>query len=92
MYAELEESVDAKPISGKLFSSHLIDMPEKEQITSAVTTNEGIRILLDHLYKTATKSSLLQFAAILLKDKHTRISQLGKRLKQALQQLQENSR
>lgn len=93
MYAKLEEWIDAKAMSGKLFSEDLIDMPEKQQITNAVTTEDGNRILLDHLYRTATKQPLLRFAAILLDDKHNgRVQQLGERLEQALQRLQEDSR
>ena len=93
MYAALLDTLDAKSIIGYLFGANLITRDVKQQICSATTTKDGNEILLDHLYDTATKESLVQFAAIISGDRvGKKVQQLGKELLQKLRQLKESSR
>lgn len=93
MYGQLLDALDAKSITGYLFGAELITRDVKQQIGSS-TTKDGNEILLDHLYDTATKESLADFAAIILSDKvcSKKVQQLGKDLQQKLRRLKEGSR
>ena len=93
MYGQFLDTLDAKSITGYLFGAELITRDVKQQIGSS-TTKEGNEILLDHLYDTATKESLANFAAIISGDKvySKKVQQLGKELQQKLRRLKEGSR
>ena len=93
MYAALLDTLSAKSIIGYLFGANLITRDVKQLISSATTTKDGNEILLDHLYDTATKESLVQFAAVISGDKASeKVQPLGKELQQKLCQLKESSR
>ena len=93
MYSRFLDTLDAKSINGYVFGAELISREVKQQISNAATTKDGNEILLDHLYDTATKESLEEFASIVSGDKVSKkVQQLGKELQQKLRQLKEGSR
>lgn len=93
LYKEFMETLDAKSIVPYLFGEELITWDVKQQISSSASTQKGNEILLDHLYVTATKESLAQFASIVSGDKVSKkVQPLGKKLQQKLRQLKECSR
>lgn len=93
MYSQFLDTLDAKSINGYVFGAELISRGVKQQISNAATTRDGNEILLDHLYDTATKESLEEFASIVSGDKASKkVQQLGKELQQNLRQFKEGSR